>query len=130
MSKFKYELKLFTFFSSIAIAIFGITILPLIIPEFFPKYTETVDAIQIMSIVIGPSTIALILESQFLGSEKSKVVLIGAIISLVILICGRLSGLVKLRQTRVSLTHSILMLIMKRGSLSMVAKCKRVRRAV
>ena len=41
-----------------------------------------------MSIVIGPSTIALILESQFLGSEKSRVVLIGAIISLVILICG------------------------------------------
>jgi Na+-driven multidrug efflux pump len=41
-----------------------------------------------MSVVIAPSTIALILESQFLGSEKSKVVLIGAIISLVILTCG------------------------------------------
>ena len=75
------RLKLFTFFSSIAIAIFGITILPLIIPEFFPKYTGTVNAIQIMSICVIPATVGQIYTSKLLGSEKSKTLLIGRIIS-------------------------------------------------
>jgi len=75
------KLKLFTFFSSIAIAIFGITILPLIIPEFFPKYTETVDAIQIISICVIPATVGQIYTSKLLGLEKSKTLIIGRIIS-------------------------------------------------
>ena len=75
------KLKLFTFFSSIAIAIFGITILPLVIPEFFPKYTETVDAIQIISICVIPATVGQIYSSKLLGLEKSKTLIIGRIIS-------------------------------------------------
>ena len=82
------NLKIFAIIVSISISLVGIFLGPTLIEVFFPKYLEAKDAIQIMSIVIGPSTIALILESQFLGSEKSRVVLIGAIISLVILICG------------------------------------------
>jgi len=66
------KLKLFTFFSSIVIAIFGITILPLIIPEFFPKYTGTVIAIQIMSICVIPATVGQIYTSKLLGTEKSR----------------------------------------------------------
>ena len=76
------KLKIFTFFSSILIAIFGITILPLIIPELFPKYTGTVDAIQIMSICVIPATVGQIYYSKLLGLEKSKTILIGRIISI------------------------------------------------
>ena len=75
------KLKLFTFFSSIVIAIFGITILPLIIPEFFPKYTGTVDAIRIMSIAVIPATVGQIYTSKLLGLEKSKTLIISRIIS-------------------------------------------------
>ena len=75
------KLKLFTFFSSIVIAIFGITILPLIIPEFFPKYTGTVDAIQIMSICVISATVGQIYSSKLLGLEKSKTLIISRIIS-------------------------------------------------
>jgi len=82
------NLKIFAIIVSISISLVGIFLGPTLIEVFFPKYLEAKDAIQIMSVVIAPSTIALILESQFLGSEKSRVVLIGAIISLVILICG------------------------------------------
>ena len=76
------KLKIFTFFSSIVIAIFGITILPLIIPVLFPKYTGTVDAIQIMSICVIPATVGQIYYSKLLGLEKSKTILIGRIISI------------------------------------------------
>ena len=82
------NLKIFAIIVSISISLVGIFLGPTLVEVFFPKYLEAKDAIQIMSLVIAPSTIALIFESQFLGSEKSRVVLIGAIISLVILICG------------------------------------------
>ena len=82
------NLKIFAIIVSVSISLVGIFLGPIVIEVFFPKYLEAKDAIQIMSIVIAPSTIALIFESQFLGSEKSRVVLIGAIISLVILTGG------------------------------------------
>ena len=81
-------LKIFGILVSIPISLVGIFLGPILIEEFFPKYIETVDAIQIMSLVIVPTIIALIFESQFLGSEKSRVVLIGNAISTVILISG------------------------------------------
>ena len=82
------NLKIFAIIVSVSISLVGIFLGPTLIEVFFPKYLEAKDAIQIMSIVIAPSTIAVIFESQFLGSEKSRVVLIGAIISLVILTGG------------------------------------------
>ena len=82
------NLKIFAIIVSISISLVGIFLGPTLVEVLFPKYLEAKDAIQVMSVVIAPSTIALILESQFLGSEKSRVVLIGTIISLVILICG------------------------------------------
>ena len=82
------NLKIFGILVSIPISLVGIFLGPILIEEFFPKYIETVDAIQIMSLVIVPTIIALIFESQFLGSEKSRVVLIGNAISTVILISG------------------------------------------
>ena len=85
------KLKLFTFFSSIVIAIFGITILPLIIPEFFPKYTGTVIAIQIMSICVIPATIGQIYTSKLLGAEKSRTLIFARIISTLSFLIAMLS---------------------------------------
>ena len=82
------NLKIFSVLVSIPISLVGIFLGPILIEEFFPQYIETVDAIPIMSLVIVPTIIALIFESQFLGSEKSRVVLIGNAISTVILISG------------------------------------------
>ena len=82
------NLKIFSVLVSIPISLVGIFLGPILIEEFFPQYIETVDAIQIMSLVIVPTIIALIFQSRFLGSEKSRVVLIGNAISTVILISG------------------------------------------
>ncbi|MAS77069.1 MAG: hypothetical protein CMG15_00305 [Candidatus Marinimicrobia bacterium] len=70
------------------ITLFGIFLAPILIDEFFPKFLQAVDAIRIMSVVVIPGTIALILESEFLGKEKSKVVIIGTGISLFVLVIG------------------------------------------
>jgi len=79
------NLKVFAVIISVSISLIGIFLGPVLIEVFLPKYLEAKDAIQIMSIVIAPATIGLIFESQFLGSEKSRVVLIGNAISTVIL---------------------------------------------
>ena len=73
---------------SVFVTIFGILVGPILITEFFPKFTESVDAIRIMSVAIIPTTIALILEAEFLGKEKSGVVLIGTAILVTSLIIG------------------------------------------
>ena len=73
---------------SIGIAVLGVVLSPHIIPNFFPKFIEAVDAIQIMSIAIIPSMITLIYTSKLLGLEKSKFVLISKIITTSSLITG------------------------------------------
>ena len=80
--------KIIVIVFSVFITIFGIFVAPILITEFFPKFTEAVDAIRIMSIVVIPTTVSLILESEFLGNEKSRVVLIGTTILLTSLIIG------------------------------------------
>ena len=73
---------------SVFVTIFGIFVAPVLINELFPKFNEAVDAIRIMSVVVIPITISLILESEFLGNEKSRVVLIGTAVLLCSLIIG------------------------------------------
>jgi len=73
---------------SVFVAILGILVGPILISEFFPKFTEAVDAIRIMSVALIPTTIAVILEAEFLGKEKSGVVLIGTAILMTSLIIG------------------------------------------
>ena len=80
--------KIIVIVFSIFITILGIFVAPVLINEFFPKFSEAVDAIRIMSIVIIPTTVSLILESEFLGNEKSRIVLIGTIIVISSLIIG------------------------------------------
>ena len=81
-------LKKIIIFVAIGITIFGIIVLPLIIPSIFPKYIEASNAIQIMVLSIIPGTIEMIYSSKILASEKSKFVLIAGLISLTILTLG------------------------------------------
>lgn len=82
------KLKKFTIFGSIIIAIIGSLVLPLIIPTLFPKFSNTIQGIQIMSLSVIPSTINLLYVSKLLGNEKNKIVLIGITIQLVSQIVG------------------------------------------
>jgi O-antigen/teichoic acid export membrane protein len=82
------HVKIFVIIFSIFVSALGIFIAPMLIENFFPKFIEAVDAIRIMSLAVIPSSIALILEAQFLGKERSKIVIIGTGISLVLLTIG------------------------------------------
>ena len=82
------KLRQVTIILSVGIAVLGIGLFPYIIPKFFPKFIDAIDAIQIMSIAIIPATITLLYTSKLLGMEKSKFVLITEIISTSALIVG------------------------------------------
>ena len=73
---------------SIIIAILGVIISPDVIDWLFPKYIDTIDAIQIMSLGVVPGTISILYSSKFLGMEKSKFVMITKLVSLGVLIGG------------------------------------------
>ena len=80
------KFKIFAILVSVFMSAIGILVGPFLIEEFFPKYIEAKDAIQIMSIDPIPATIVLILQSQLLGKERSRIVLYGTILSVSILI--------------------------------------------
>ena len=82
------KLKIIAVFGSIGLAILGMTIPPIIIPIFFEKYTESIIAVQIMSLGIIPQVIDKIYLSKLLSLQKSKIVLISRAISAVTLIGG------------------------------------------
>ena len=65
---------------SVTLCILAIILSPVVIPILFPEFTEAVPVIQILSIAIIPFTAATILNSKFLGMEKTKFVLTGSII--------------------------------------------------
>ena len=72
------KLKKLTIAVSIVLAGLGFILAPLILPILFPKYTEAIEVIQIVSISVIPATINLMYISKFLGNELSKVVLTGS----------------------------------------------------
>jgi len=82
------NLKKNTIFASVGLTMFGIVILPMIIPILFPNYIDTVIAIQIISVAIIPGTIGIFYDSKLLSIEKSKFLLIGKGIGLFTMISG------------------------------------------
>ena len=82
------KLKQIAILLSVAISVFGIIVFPHLISNFFPKFIEVTDAIQIMSIAIIPAMLSMIYTSKLLGLEKSKFVLISKIIATSSLIIG------------------------------------------
>jgi O-antigen/teichoic acid export membrane protein len=84
---FKVEkIKKILIFSSIIIAFVGYFIVPEILPNIFPKYTEAIDPIKIMSFSIIPMGLVRVYQSKFLAMEESGYVLIPLVISLSFLI--------------------------------------------
>ena len=83
---------------SILFSVLSIILSPILLPILFPQFTEAIVVIQIMSVSIVPSAIASTYISKYLGSENSKIVIIGSafylsaqIISIIIL--GYMYGL-------------------------------------
>ena len=82
------SIKKYTILVSIVISVFGVVVVPKLIPIFFIKFIQTVDAISIVSLAIVPETITMLLTSKMLGQEKSRFILIAKLISLGIMIIG------------------------------------------
>lgn len=93
------QLKLLVILVSVGLSVTGIIFVPSLASMFFPEFLELSDVIPILSLYLIPATISLLFESKFLGSEKSNVVLIGTIISVVsysagMLILGPIFGII------------------------------------
>ena len=56
---------------------------PLIIPIFFPEYSQIVDAVKIISFCIIPMTFTKIFTSRLLGQENNKRVLYSKIVAII-----------------------------------------------
>lgn len=82
------KLKKILIIISIVIAVLGIFLSPIILPEFFPKFSKAIQVTQIISIAVIPFTINAIFISKFLGSLKNRIVLIGSLIYIIALVSG------------------------------------------
>lgn len=69
---------------SIILTIIVIVFGPMVSNFIFPKFLDAIIAIQIMSIAIVPISINLIFNSRFLAIEKSKFVIIGSVLFLIV----------------------------------------------
>ena len=104
---------------SILVSILGITVAPKIISVIFPQFTNVIEIIPIMSLIVIPETIILIFSSKFLGNEKSKFIFIGTIIHaisylLLIILLGSTYGIKGLAYTFLitSIGYAIYLMIM------------------
>lgn len=93
-----YSLKKNTVILSIILAIVSFIFSPYLILSLFPKYLESIQVIQIVSFALIPKTINLMYASYLIGKEKTKFILLGAIIFLIsqvslIIIFGKLYGI-------------------------------------
>jgi len=93
------KIKIFSILVATILAIISILIVPYGVNMILPEYEESIFPIQIMSIAVIPLTISTIQQSEFLGKEKSKFVLIGSIIQTglyfsLIIILGQTFGLI------------------------------------
>jgi O-antigen/teichoic acid export membrane protein len=82
------KIKKIVIITSFGISILGFFALPKLIPIFFPKFIDTVDAIGIMSLAVVPEAITMLYMSKMLGRERSKFILIAKLISLTTIILG------------------------------------------
>ena len=85
------KIKKISIGSSIMVACLGIVLSPILIPIIFPDYVEAIQLIQIISFMVIPSSIILAYNSELLGKEKSRFVLIGQGISVSVYLGGLLT---------------------------------------
>lgn len=89
------------FIISSILAIVSVASVSWIISTFFPNFTNSIPAAQVMSLGIIPMTVTSVLSSRFLGTERSRPVFIGATIYvatqyMTIIILGHIFGIVGL----------------------------------
>jgi len=82
------KIKILTVVTSIGLAIITIFTAPILIPILFPEYEEAILLIPIISVSIIPITISYQYISKFLGTEKTRIILISYFIEIIILIPG------------------------------------------
>jgi len=83
-----YTIKKLSILSSIGVSGLAILLSPIFLPLLFPEFVDAVQVLQILSLVIVPYSINMSYVSKFLGREKSRVVLVGQAISIVVYIPG------------------------------------------
>jgi len=82
------KLKKIAVILSVIISILGYFLSPIILPQLFPQFNDSIGIIQIMSIAVIPHTISVMIIASLLANEKIMKVVIGQGIILVILIGG------------------------------------------
>jgi O-antigen/teichoic acid export membrane protein len=74
--------------ASVALAVLTVLLSPIIIPRVFPSFAESVQLIQIMSLGVIPSAIAMTKMSELYARERPGAVLISYLIALAVGIAG------------------------------------------
>ena len=82
------KLKRFVVLFTIVLTIIGVITLPTIITNLFPKYIESIEAIQIMTVSIIPATVNMIHYSKFTALERSRLILAITAAQLTTLVLG------------------------------------------
>ena len=82
------KLKYIAVLTSFIISLMVIFLSPTVVPLLFPQFEESVDLIPIMGISIVPHTVIMLYMSKFLGSEKTRPILLSSLIHLGVLITG------------------------------------------
>jgi O-antigen/teichoic acid export membrane protein len=103
-----YKIQKFTIIFSIFISFLVILLAPTFLPQIFPKYTESVEIIQIMSVHIIPTSISLMYTSKFLAHENNKPILIssGIRITILIILIFTLSSMIGINGVALSIVLS------------------------
>ena len=82
---FKYTMIIQTL-----VGILAMFLLPYLIPEFFPKYIETIEMIPIIALSIIPATLMTILTTKVIARKKNKILISSTAIQMVTLGLGLL----------------------------------------
>ena len=92
------KIKIFSILVSAIIALISVIATPFAINAFLQEYEDAIFPIQILSLSIIPLTVSAIQQSEFMGKENNRVVLIGGILQsglyvVLIVLLGNLFGL-------------------------------------
>jgi thiamine biosynthesis lipoprotein len=74
--------------ASVGLAALTIILVPMVIPQLFPDFTESIPAIQIMGLAAIPATIAGTKTSELYAREEAKVVLAAHLVALGVGVAG------------------------------------------
>jgi len=85
------NLKILTILISVLFTILIFFLSPIVIPLFFEKFTYVVDLVQILSFSLIPFSINTVYASKFLGFEKSRIILFGSIVTILVYVVGILT---------------------------------------